>query len=127
MRDRPAIKQIVFELINPKTILGKNQLDKSFDEMIKNNQLKNKKMKNDNNIDGLQIYKAIEQPVSEFQKELSILINKYSRENMSDTPDFILAQYLEGCLTNYSIAVTKRDQWFFGKTVWDYKTEKQNK
>lgn len=77
-------------------------------------------------MNGQQIDKNTDQPISEFQKELSSLINKYSRENMSDTPDFILAQYLEGCLTNYSIAVTKRDQWFFGKTVWGYKAEKEN-
>ncbi len=50
--------------------------------------------------------------VSEFQKELSDLINKYSRENMSDTPDFILAEFLERCMIAYSIAATKKDQWF---------------
>lgn len=30
-----------------------------------------------------------------------MLINKYSKENESDTPGFILAQYLKGCLANY--------------------------
>lgn len=50
--------------------------------------------------------------VSDFQKELSAVINKYSRENMSDTPDFLLGEYLERCLVAYSIAVTKRDQWY---------------
>jgi hypothetical protein len=29
-----------------------------------------------------------------FVKELEQLINKYSMENLSDTPDFILAQHL---------------------------------
>ena len=32
-----------------------------------------------------------------FRKELACLINRYSRENGSDTPDFILADYLDGC------------------------------
>ena len=31
---------------------------------------------------------------SQFQKELTALINEYSKENDSDTPDFILARYL---------------------------------
>lgn len=55
--------------------------------------------------------------LSEFEKELQHVINKYSRENMSDTPDFILAQYLDGCLTAYSIAVSRRDQWY-GTDMW---------
>lgn len=71
MRDRLAIKQIVFELLNPKTIAGKNQLDKSFDKMIKNNQLKIKNMKNDNYIDGLQIDKTIEQLAKEYSGNCS--------------------------------------------------------
>jgi hypothetical protein len=33
-----------------------------------------------------------------FRKELEQLINRNSRENGSNTPDFILAQYIEGCL-----------------------------
>lgn len=53
--------------------------------------------------------------VSTFENELMQLLNKHSRENMSDTPDYILAQYLNSCLAAYSIAVTQRDQW------WNFK------
>lgn len=45
----------------------------------------------------------------DFEKELAILINKYSKENESDTPDFILALYLKCCLANYNETVRARE------------------
>lgn len=47
-----------------------------------------------------------------FQKELTELINRYSVENESDTPDFVLAQYIGGCLTAFNRAIRLRDKWF---------------
>ena len=47
-----------------------------------------------------------------FEKDLRILINIYSKENGSDTPDFILAEYLDGCLRVYNHAVTNREFWY---------------
>jgi len=38
---------------------------------------------------------------SKFEKELSAVINKYSRENGSNTPDYLLASYLNSCLLNF--------------------------
>ena len=49
--------------------------------------------------------------------ELETVINRYSVENQSDTPDFILAEYLQGCLDNYAVTVKKRDKWF-GVDMW---------
>ena len=48
---------------------------------------------------------------SKFRKELEHLINCHSRENGSNTPDFILADYLADCLAAYDKAVTNRDMW----------------
>lgn len=48
----------------------------------------------------------------EFSQELRRLINRYSREQGSDTPDFILADYLVACLDAYGAAVKARDKWF---------------
>lgn len=48
---------------------------------------------------------------SPFQKELESLINRHSQENASNTPDFILAEYLGNCLDNYNKTVAKRDKW----------------
>jgi hypothetical protein len=47
-------------------------------------------------------------PESKFQTELQHLINKYSKEGGSDTPDFVLAEYLVGALKNFDYAVRYR-------------------
>jgi hypothetical protein len=52
-----------------------------------------------------------------FEKELEDLINTYGRERGSNTPDFILAKYLESCLLTYNEAVKARDKWF-GVDMW---------
>jgi hypothetical protein len=47
-----------------------------------------------------------------FEDELTDLINRHSMENESNTPDFILARYMQGCLTNFNAAVKFREQWY---------------
>ncbi len=47
-----------------------------------------------------------------FEKELEQLINKYSMENDSNTPDFILAEYLSNCLKTFNIILQKRAHWY---------------
>ena len=49
-----------------------------------------------------------------FRQELERLINSHSKENGSDTPDFILAEYLEDCLQAYDRAVTASKKWHTG-------------
>lgn len=44
-----------------------------------------------------------------FRKELEHLINKYSIENGSNTPDFILADYLVECLQVFENAIKRRE------------------
>lgn len=48
----------------------------------------------------------------EFQKELEQLINRFSMENASNTPDYILAHYLMGCLTAFNTAMGDRSRWY---------------
>jgi hypothetical protein len=48
----------------------------------------------------------------EFQTELQSLLNRHSLENGSDTPDFLLAQYLVGCLQAWNAAVCARERWY---------------
>lgn len=50
-------------------------------------------------------------PRSGFSEELEALINRHSREGRSDTPDFILADYLGECLAAYERATRSRDRW----------------
>lgn len=45
-----------------------------------------------------------------FARELESLLNYYSQERPSNTPDFVLATYLLGCLAAYNQAVVMRDQ-----------------
>lgn len=46
-----------------------------------------------------------------FEKKLEDLINEYSEENVSDTPDFILAKYLRACLNAFNNGVNERRDW----------------
>jgi hypothetical protein len=48
----------------------------------------------------------------EFAKGLESLINHYSQENGSNTPDFILAGYLVACLTAFNEASKAREIWY---------------
>lgn len=49
---------------------------------------------------------------TQFEKELAELINRYSKENDSDTPDFILARYLNAVLNNFNATIKDREQWY---------------
>jgi hypothetical protein len=47
-----------------------------------------------------------------FRRELASVLNRYSRENGSNTPDFILADYLATCLSAWDMGVHARDRWY---------------
>jgi hypothetical protein len=49
---------------------------------------------------------------SQFRKPIETVINSHSMENGSDTPDYILAEYLVGCLEAFDRAVTRRTAWY---------------
>lgn len=53
--------------------------------------------------------------MTSFQKDLEDLINRHSMENTSDTPDFILARYMNDCLQAFERAVVRREQWYARK------------
>ena len=48
----------------------------------------------------------------DFEEELSALINRYSKENDSNTPDFILANYIGNCLFAFTEATQQRETWY---------------
>jgi len=48
----------------------------------------------------------------EFVDQLSDLLNRHSKENASNTPDFILAQYLVACLAAWNTATQQRETWY---------------
>ena len=52
----------------------------------------------------------MDQPL--FAQELQALINRHSQENASNTPDFILAAFLEACLAAWNQATLRREEWY---------------
>jgi len=47
-----------------------------------------------------------------FKRRLSNLINEFSLENKSSTPDFILSNYLIRCLDNFDETSDEKSSWF---------------
>lgn len=45
------------------------------------------------------------------ERELASVLNKHSAENGSNTPDFILAEYLISCLKAYNVATKSCRAW----------------
>ena len=55
---------------------------------------------------------AARELVASVVKQLARLINCNSLENASNTPDYILAQFLESCLLAYNTAIQQRETWY---------------
>ena len=49
---------------------------------------------------------------NEFVKGLESLINRHCQENASNTPDFILAQFLAECLKAWNTTAQQRETWY---------------
>ncbi len=49
------------------------------------------------------------------EDKISKVLNEFSQENDSNTPDFILAQYMLRCLTAWNTAMAQREVWY-GRT-----------
>jgi hypothetical protein len=52
------------------------------------------------------------EPSISFSEDLTRLINKHSAENGSNTPDFILAQFLNQVIAAWNISTKTRDRWY---------------
>jgi hypothetical protein len=50
--------------------------------------------------------------MNEFEQILANVINRNSEENISNTPDFILAKYLSSCLLAFNAAINSRSEWY---------------
>lgn len=49
-----------------------------------------------------------------FVTDLAEVINKHSLENMSNTPDIIIAEHLCQCLDAWNAAIILRNDWYYG-------------
>lgn len=52
-----------------------------------------------------------------FARELESLINRYSKENGSNTPDWVLADYLLACLAAFDAATLAREDYYGRNTT----------
>jgi hypothetical protein len=50
--------------------------------------------------------------VSGLRSQLTLLLNQNSAENGSNTPDWVLGEYLAACLTAFDEAVNAREAWY---------------
>ena len=50
--------------------------------------------------------------MNDFEKELQALLNRYSKENESNTPDYVLAHYIKYSLKAYNQAVNLREEYY---------------
>ncbi len=55
--------------------------------------------------------RPLDQPPGSFSEDLERLINKHCMENGSNTPDYVLASYLQSCLDTWNKHVLIRDKW----------------
>ena len=49
---------------------------------------------------------------SDFYKEIEQAINRHSKENESNTPDWVLAEYLLRCLSTFNACVDMRERYY---------------
>ena len=49
---------------------------------------------------------------TKLEKKLEELINEECRENDSNTPDFLLSEFMMSCLDAFELASNKREVWF---------------
>ena len=47
-----------------------------------------------------------------FLSDVEQLVNRYSLENKSNTPDFILAEFMGHCLAAFEASSLRREAWF---------------
>lgn len=57
------------------------------------------------------------------ERDLAHVLNRYSKENDSDTSDWILAKYLIKCLEAWRYTIIQRDAWFNFKPFGRNKTD----
>ena len=55
---------------------------------------------------------------AELEEMIAGLINKYSLENKSDTPDFILAKFLVNTLRSFNEIMDERKRWY-GRNLYE--------
>lgn len=53
----------------------------------------------------------------QLRKDIESAIKRHSAENASNTPDFILAEFLMDCLKAFDAATRERERWYGRETA----------
>lgn len=77
-------------------------------------------MKNEMNDIEERVISEETQMTSNFRSQLIHILNNNSRENGSDTPDYILADYMVDCLAAFDKTLQAREKWY-GREVGSWK------
>jgi len=46
------------------------------------------------------------------ERDITSLLNRYSAESVSDTPDFVLAEFLLGSIKVFNESIHSREMWY---------------
>jgi hypothetical protein len=64
--------------------------------------------------------------IKDFQKELEQLINRHSKENGSNTPDWVLASYLVRCLEAFDACIELLERYYGREKLHGFVTRIEN-
>jgi len=64
--------------------------------------------------------------IKDFQKDLEKLINRHSKENGSNTPDWVLASYLVRCLEAFDACIELRERYYGREKLHGFVTRIEN-
>jgi hypothetical protein len=59
----------------------------------------------------LRLESARERPKT-LAQDIAAVLNRHSMENASNTPDFLLAEYMERAMSAAEIMISRRDAWY---------------
>jgi hypothetical protein len=51
-------------------------------------------------------------PTDDLRRDLAAVVNRHSRENLSNTPDFLLAEFMLNALEAAELFTAERDRWY---------------
>ena len=63
---------------------------------------------------GIRMSNREDKKIENFKRDLAKLINIYSLDAVSNTPDFIIAEYLTNTLLEFDKLMQSRDDWWYG-------------
>ena len=61
---------------------------------------------------GVSVFDGLVDAPSDLSAAIARVLNQHSAENVSNTPDYILGQFLDACLSAFDAATQQRETWY---------------